>query len=248
MNLQNTRCLVTGGSRGIGRAICLSFAQAGADVVFVYHANRDSANQVQREIQNLGRKCKAICCDVSSMEIRSAVDEAADYLGGLDILVNAAGIFPKIPLSQIDEDTWFRVLNTDLSSVFFAIQEAVPYLEKSTRGGRIINISSQAALRGSVDGAHYCAAKSGILGLTYALAKELGGKGITVNAIVPGRIETDMLGYATQEVRSDWLKSTPLKRFGKSEDIAHAALFLASDMSSYITGAKLNISGGMLMG
>ena len=249
MELEGKKALVVGGSRGIGRAICLAYAKSGADVALIYRSREAEAMNVCQQIRHAGRTALAIQADVSvAAEVKNGVRLAAQALGGFDILVNCAGIFPKQEIGDIGEADWRRLIDTNLSSYFFAIQAALPFLRESARGGRIINLSSQAAEAGSVDGSHYCAAKAGVLGLTYALAKELGGQGITVNALMPGRINTDMIQYASEEKRAAWMRATPLGRFGDPEDVAGAAVFLASDAGGYITGTRINISGGCLMG
>jgi NAD(P)-dependent dehydrogenase (short-subunit alcohol dehydrogenase family) len=189
-----------------------------------------------------------IRADVSNAsEVREMVQKAAAELGGLDILVNCAGILPQDPIEEITESQWLRVLNVNLSGAFFAAQAAIPYLKRSS-GGRIISITSQAAFSGSVNHVHYCAAKAGLLGMTYAMAKELGPFGITANTVAPGRVETEMLTYGCTEKRDSWLKQTPLGRLGEPLDIARTVVFLASDDAGYITGANINVNGGLLMG
>lgn len=249
MLLTDRKVLVVGGSRGIGRAICIKFAQAGADIALIYRSREAEAQDVCQEISSLGRKAVALRADMSNFQENiEAVRAAAEELGGLDVLVNSVGIFPKQSIIEIQPQAWTKLINTNLSSYFFSIQAALPYLRNSATGGKVINLSSQAAMTGSVNGSHYCAAKAGVLGLTYALAKELGPTGITVNALVPGRINTEMIGYADEKRREEWLAETPLGRFGEAMDVASAALFLASDGGNYITGAKINICGGILMG
>ena len=151
-------------------------------------------------------------------------------------------------IEDITDEDWSRVMRINLDGAFYACRAAAPYLKKSGKNGRIINLSSQAALNGTAHGVHYGASKAALLGLTYCLAKELGPDGITVNAILPGRIDTEMLAYATPERRAQWLQSTPLGRFGDTADIAELAVFLASDKGGYITGAKINVNGGLSTG
>ena len=247
MNLTAKRALVTGGSRGIGKAISLEFAQSGADVALVYCSDKKGAMEIREAIEALGKKALPIYADLSKPEdIKRMVKEAAEGLGGLDILVNCAGILPQNPVEQITEEQWHKVIDINLSGAFFAAQAAIPYL-KSNGCGRIISITSQAAFTGSVNHVHYCAAKSGLLGMTYALAKELGPLGITVNTVAPGRVETEMLTYGADK-KDEWLKSTPLGRLGKPEDIVKAVSFLASSDGDYITGANIHVNGGILMG
>lgn len=249
MNSEARKVVVVGGSRGIGKAICVEFANAGFDVAIIYHSNDAAAESVKEEVESAGRRACIVKADMSDYaQNKDAIVNAAGFLGGIDVLVNSAGIFPKQALEEITVESWNKVINTNLNSCFYSIQNAIPYLKESKHGGRIINMSSQAALTGSVNGTAYCASKAGILGLTYALAKELGSAGITINAVVPGRIATEMIDYASAERKNEWLRETPLGRFGTPEEVAKAVLFLASDASSYVTGAKLNICGGLIMG
>jgi 3-oxoacyl-[acyl-carrier protein] reductase len=248
MKLNGKNALVTGGSNGIGRSICTEMAKQGANVALAYRSNEKNAEEIRDEITRLGRKALAIRTDVSDpQQVKEMVRKAASELGGLDIIVNCAGILPQDPIEEITESKWFNVLNVNLSGAFFAAQAAVPYLKQSS-GGRIISITSQAAFTGSVDHVHYCAAKAGLLGMTYAMAKELGHFGITVNTVAPGRVETEMLTYGCAEKRDAWLKQTPLGRLGEPLDIARTVVFLASDDAGYITGANINVNGGLLMG
>ncbi len=248
MRLSEKKALVLGGSRGIGRAICLNFAAEGADVAFTYCSSRAKAEEIQEHISHTGRRSFVMQADISKREaVWDAVSAAVVALGGLDILVVCGGIMPEDALVDISEQQLRLVLDTNLNSAFYALQAAHDALQRSA-AGRIIFISSQAAFTGSIMHAHYAAAKAGLLGLLFTAAKELGPSGITVNAVSPGRIETDMLQYADQEKREKWLAETPLKRFGRPEEVAKAAAFLASDEGSYITGANLNVNGGMLMG
>ena len=247
--LEGRRVVVTGGSRGIGREICLEMAAAGADVALAYNRSADSALVVVSDIEALGQKGFALQADFSDPDATGRfVRESADLLGGIDVLVHCAGVFPQGLIGDITDEEWFRVMRVNLDSAFFACRAAVPYLRKNPDGGRIILFSSQAALAGTAHGAHYGASKAGLLGLTYSLSKELGPDHITVNAILPGRIETEMLAYATPERRKSWLESTPLGYIGEARDVAGMAVFLASERGRYLTGAKININGGLLPG
>lgn len=231
--LEGRKAVVTGGSRGIGREICLLLAKNGADVALAYRKSAAEAEQLREEILAIGRSCIAVQADVSaSADVDRFVLQAAQALGGVDILVNCAGVFPQALIEDITDEDWSRVMRINLDGAFYACRAAASYLKKSGKNGRIINLSSQAAL----------------LGLTYCLAKELGPDGITVNAILPGRIDTEMLAYATPERRAQWLQSTPLGRFGDTADIAELTVFLASDKGGYITGAKINVNGGLSTG
>ena len=247
--LEGRKAVVTGGSRGIGREICLLLAKNGADVALAYRKSAAEAEQLRDEILAIGRSCIAVQADVfASADVDRFVLQAAQALGGVDILVNCAGVFPQALIEDITDEDWSRVMRINLDGAFYACRAAAPYLKNSGKNGRIINLASQAALNGTAHGAHYGASKAALLGLTYCLAKELGPDGITVNAILPGRIDTEMLAYATPERRAQWLQSTPLGRFGDTADIAELTVFLASDKGGYITGAKINVNGGLSTG
>ncbi len=247
-SLNGKKAAVTGGSRGIGREICLELARAGADVALAYHRSADSAEAVAAEIRSIGRNAIALKADFSKADESGAfIERSAESLGGLDILVYCAGVFLQSGVEQIADEDWYGVMRINLDGAFFACRAATPHLKRSA-GGRIILYSSQAALAGTGHGAHYGASKAGLLGLTYCLAKELGPDGITVNAVLPGRIETEMLDYASETRRREWLMSTPLRYIGETRDAAGIAVFLASEEARYITGAKINVNGGLITG
>lgn len=248
MKLQNRRALITGGSRGIGQAIAHAFAAEGCHIAVSYHSSKETALAFVENIQKSGQKAAAIRADLANPEdVIRLCEESIQTLGGLDILVNCAGIMQNCPVSALALEEWNRVIATNLTSAYLTVQTCLDALKES-RCGRIINISSQAALTGSRNRIAYCASKSGLLGITYSLAKELGSFGITVNAISPGRIVTDIIRNDFKTRQEEWLAATPLKRFGLPEEIGSAAVFLASDDASYITGANLNVNGGILMG
>lgn len=248
--LENKRVVVTGGSKGIGRGICLEMGNAGADVVLSYNRSGADALEIVEEIRKKGRRASAIKADFTSpAETDRFIEQAAAYLGGIDVLVHCAGVFPQALIEDISDEDWYGVMRINLDSAFFVCRAGVKYLRQNgDRGGRIILLSSQAALAGTAHGAHYGASKAGILGLTYCLAKELGPDHITVNAVLPGRIETDMLKYASEDRRRDWIRGTPLGYLGEPSDIAGVIRFLAGDGARYITGAKINVNGGLLPG
>lgn len=242
---------ITGGSRGIGAAAVLAFARAGYNVAFTYNSHPDAADAVRCQVEeiNPGGLHLAIRADAGDpAQVRAAVARAEQELGSLQVLVCNAGIAQVKLFTDTTDEDWRRMMAVDLDGAFYACRAAAPYLKKSGKNGRIINLSSQAALNGTAHGVHYGASKAALLGLTYCLAKELGPDGITVNAILPGRIDTEMLAYATPERRAQWLQSTPLGRFGDTADIAELAVFLASDKGGYITGAKINVNGGLSTG
>lgn len=248
MRLEGKKVLVTGGSRGIGREICLLAAREGADVALAYLHSADGAQEVARQIEAMGRRAFVAQADFSdSAQTQHFIDEGAQALGALDALIYCAGVFPQALIEEISDEDWRRVMSVNVDGAFYACRAAVPHL-RARRGGRIVLFSSQAALAGTAHGVHYGASKAALLGMTYCLAKELGPDQITVNAVLPGRIDTDMLQYADEARRQQWLQATPLGYFGTPTDAAEIAVFLASDAARYITGAKININGGLLPG
>ncbi len=247
-NLAGRVALVTGGSRGIGRATCLALATRGAAVAVLCRSRLEQAAEVVEQIQADGERALAIQADaLDPGAIKRSVEEAVSELARVDILVNNLGEMGSGQVAGLKDEEWDQSLAVNLGSAFRYARECIPAM-KERRWGRIINLSSQAAYTGSSNHAHYAAAKSGLLGLTFSLAKELGAWGITVNVVAPGRILTDMLldGMAGRE--EEWIRQTPLQRFGRPEEVAGPIAFLASEDASYITGAVLNVSGGQLMG
>ena len=240
--------LVTGGSRGIGRAACLALARQGAAVAVHWRAEEQQARRVVRAIEAEGGRAAAVQADLAEAAgCRRAVAEAEKRLGAVDILVNNAGEMTDCAVADLTEEVWNRSLAVNLTAAFLCAQACLPQM--AARGwGRIINISSQAAEAGSARHAHYAAAKAGLLGFTYSLAKEMGPHGVTVNAVSPGRIETDMIGARAEGRREEWLRQTPLGRLGTAAEVAAAIVFLASPAAGYITGARLNVAGGLRMG
>ena len=247
IDLSGKVALVTGGSRGIGRAICLKFAQLGAKVAVNYNANAAAAQAVVDAIKALGKSdALAIKGDVSKVEEAGKVLKATtDAFGRLDILVNNAGTTRDNLLALMKED-WDTVLNTNLKSVFNMSKAALrPMLRQ--KFGRIINISSVAGVSGNAGQANYSASKAGMIGFTKSMAKEYGAKNITVNAIAPGFIPTDLTNPLPQEIKDQMLKLTPLGRFGTVDDVANVAAFFASDAASYVTGQVLRVDGGLVV-
>ncbi|BCU82158.1 beta-ketoacyl-ACP reductase [Polycladomyces abyssicola] len=238
--------IVTGGSRGIGRAVSLRLARAGADVAVVFAGNREKAEAVVGEIQEMGRRSVAIQADVSQAEqVDAMVKQVIEAFGRIDILVNNAGITRDNLLLRLKEEDWDAVLSTNLKGVFLCTKAVTRQMMKQ-RFGRIINISSVVGLIGNPGQANYVAAKAGVIGLTKTAARELASRGITVNAVAPGFIETDMTAVLGEETREQMLGQIPLGRFGSAEDVAGAVAFLASDDAAYITGQTLNVDGGMV--
>jgi 3-oxoacyl-[acyl-carrier protein] reductase len=240
--------LITGGSRGIGRAACLALAEQGAEVAVHYHSQAQAAGEVVELIRKAGGRAVALQADVSaSAAIMALVEQASARLGAIDILVNNAGEMTDASVAVMTDEIWERALSVNLTSAFRCARACLPAMQ--ARGwGRIINIASQAIYTGSVNHAHYAAAKSGLLGLTFSLAKEVGAVGITVNLVSPGRIVTDMILEKIPVREQEWLAQTPLRRLGQPEEVASAIAFLASESASYITGANLNVNGGLVMG
>jgi 3-oxoacyl-[acyl-carrier protein] reductase len=239
--------LVTGASRGIGRAIALELASAGADLILNYASSEAAVREVEKEIEALGRQCLPIQADVgSSEEVERMVSRAIETFGRIDVLVNNAGITKDGLAMRMKPEDWNLVLQINLTGAFYATQQVLPAMVKQ-RSGRIINIASVVGQAGNPGQANYVASKAGIIGLTKALAQEVASRSITVNAVAPGFIETDMTAVLPQEVRDKMLTAIPLKRMGRPEDVAAAVRFLASDDAQYITGHVINVNGGMYM-
>jgi 3-oxoacyl-[acyl-carrier protein] reductase len=246
-DLKGQSVLVTGASRGIGRAIALAFASAGADVAFTYASNEAAATEVKAEIEAKGVKAIAMKADAASSDAATMViDDTIRQFGKIDILVNNAGITKDTLLMRMSESDWDAVLDTNLKGVFLLTKAAIRPM-MSAKKGKIITISSVVGLTGNPGQANYCASKAGVIGFSKSLAKEVGSRGITVNVIAPGYIETDMTGKLNEAQQKAILDLVPLKRIGKAEDIAQAALFLASSAADYITGETIRVDGGMAM-
>ena len=241
--LNNKIALVTGASRGIGRAIAIELAKQGADVIVNYSRDEKGALEVAEEIKKIGRRSIAVKADVSSFDDCSRMfGIIKKEFGKLDVLVNNAGITMDRSLKKMTQDEWNKIISVNLNSMYNVTKNALPLLQKNSH---IINISSIVGLSGNFGQSNYAASKAGIIGFTKSLAKELGKHGITVNAIAPGFIEselTDKIPFIRKKI-IQWM--IPLKRTGLPEEVAYAAVFLASDKSSYITGQVLNINGGL---
>ncbi|AMM92428.1 3-oxoacyl-ACP reductase [Peribacillus simplex] len=247
MILEGKKALVTGASRGIGREVALELARQGADVAINYSGSETKANEVVEEIKALGRKAFAIQCDVANSDsVTSMIKEVIEQFGRVDILVNNAGITRDNLLMRMKEEEWDSVINTNLKGVFLCTKAVTRQMMKQ-RSGRIINMASIVGVSGNAGQANYVAAKAGVIGLTKTTAKELASRGITVNAIAPGFISTDMTGELPEDVRKAMLDQIPLARFGDPKDIAAVASFLASEASKYMTGQTLHVDGGMVM-
>jgi 3-oxoacyl-[acyl-carrier protein] reductase len=239
--------VVTGGSRGIGRAISLELARQGCRVVGNYHSRSEAADQVVQEIRGIGSEALAVQADVSQGEgARHLIDEAIKAYGTVDILVNNAGITRDTLLMRMSEEDWDAVLDTNLKGAFHCIK-AVQRIMLRNRSGRIIQISSVSGVRGNAGQANYAAAKAGLIGLTKSVARELASRGITVNAVAPGFIDTDMTRELGTELVQKATTQIPLQRLGSPEDVAAAVAFLASPEAAYITGQVLGVDGGLGM-
>lgn len=237
--------LVTGAGRGIGRAIALTLAEYGADVAVNYSGSKAAAEETAEAIRAMGRKAVTIQADISKEEECGRMfREMEEALGSIDILVNNAGITRDNLAVRMTENEFNEVIDTNLKGAFFCAKIAGKAMMK-TRKGRIISISSISGVRGNAGQINYCAAKAGIIGMTKCLAKELASRNITVNAVAPGYIDTDMTAVLPEKVKEQVLAQVPLKRMGNPKDIAEAVAFLASDRAAYITGQTLQVDGGM---
>ncbi|AOH54253.1 3-oxoacyl-[acyl-carrier-protein] reductase [Peribacillus muralis] len=247
MILKGKKALVTGASRGIGREVALELALQGADIAINYSGSEAKANEVVDEIKALGREAFAIQCDVANGEsVTNMIKEVVERFGRVDILVNNAGITRDNLLMRMKEEEWDAVINTNLKGVFLCTKAVTRQMMKQ-RSGRIINMASIVGVSGNAGQANYVAAKAGVIGLTKTTAKELASRGITVNAIAPGFISTDMTGELPEDVQKAMLDQIPLARFGDPKEVASVASFLASDASKYMTGQTLHVDGGMVM-
>ncbi|HXZ97971.1 MAG TPA: 3-oxoacyl-ACP reductase family protein [Candidatus Acidoferrum sp.] len=244
MLLAGKVALVTGASRGIGRGIALEMAREGADVVVNYSRSDIKAGKVARDIQALGRRSSSVKADVSSPgQVQAMRKRVLREFGGVDILVNNAGVHHHLKSWEIEDAEWRHVLGVNLDGVFYC-SRAFSQEMRTKKWGRIINISSIIAFTGTDHEAHYGTSKAAVVGLTKSLALELAGHNITVNAIAPGWIETDMTSGMTSGEKKKALELVPLRRMGQPEDIAHVAAFLASDKASFITGQTIHVNGG----
>lgn len=237
--------LVTGATRGIGRAIALKFASEGADVAFTYRSQTEAAESLVSEIEALGGRVMAFQSNVSDFDAaHRIVDEVKSDFGHIDILVNNAGITKDGLMMRMDEQQWDAVIDTNLKSAYNFIHACTPVMARQ-RSGSIINMTSVVGLSGNAGQCNYAASKAGLIGLAKSIAKEMGARGIRANCIAPGFIATDMTGALSEDIRKEWEKQIPLRRGGTPEDVAGVALFLASDMSAYVTGQVINCCGGM---
>ncbi|WP_346896626.1 3-oxoacyl-[acyl-carrier-protein] reductase [Clostridium sp. UBA7503] len=239
--------VVTGGSRGIGRAIAIEFGKKGANVVINYVSSDAEAEKVAEEIKSLGGNSILVKGDVSSFEEgKKLIDETVKVFGTIDILINNAGITKDGLIMRMKEEHFDKVIDINLKGVFNTCKSAVSHMLKQ-RSGKIINISSVVGVVGNAGQANYAASKAGVIGLTKSIAKEVGARGITVNAVAPGFIKSDMTDVLSEKVKDGMLGLIPLNRFGNVEDVARTVIFLASEGGDYITGQVINVDGGMVM-
>lgn len=237
--------LVTGATRGIGRAIALKYASEGADVAFTYRSQHEAAEALVNEIEAMGVKAKAYTSDAADFaQAHEVVEDVKNVFGRIDILVNNAGITKDGLMMRMDEAQWDAVIDTNLKSAFNFIHACTPVMARQ-RCGSIINMSSVVGVSGNAGQCNYSASKAGLIGLAKSIAKEMGPRGIRANCIAPGFIATDMTGALPENIRQEWEKQIPMRRGGTPEDVANVALFLASDLAGYVTGQVINCCGGM---
>lgn len=236
--------IVTGAAKGIGAAVVKMFIEEGISGVAMLDINEENLNETASNLNPARDKTLIVPCDISSYDqIKLAVQKVANAFGTIDILVNNAGITKDSMFHKMTAEQWQQVMNVNLNGTFYMCREVVPFMREQ-QSGKIVNISSLSAM-GNIGQANYAATKSAILGLTYTLAKELGPKGINVNAIAPGFIETDMLSTVPESIQNKWKEGIPLRRFGSAEELANIVTFLSSDQSSWITSECITASGGV---
>lgn len=245
--LEGKTALITGAARGIGKAIALKYASEGANVAFTDLAIDDIAKATESEIAAFGVKVKGYASNAANFaDTEKVVAEVLNDFGRIDVLVNNAGITRDGLMMRMTEQQWDMVINVNLKSAFNFIHAITPIMMRQ-KSGSIINMSSVVGVSGNAGQANYSASKAGMIGLAKSIAKELGSRGIRANCIAPGFIITDMTGQLSEEVRNEWAKQIPLKRGGTPEDVANVALFLASELSSYVSGQVIHVCGGMNM-
>jgi len=245
--LAGKTALITGASKGIGRAIAVKFAQSGANVAFTYLSSVEQGQALEAELVALGVRAKGYRSDASDFaQAGQLIDQVVAEFGTLDVLVNNAGITMDNLLLRMSEESWDRIMTVNLKSCFNTVKAACKPMMKQ-KAGSIINMTSVVGLKGNAGQANYAASKAGIIGFTKSVALELGSRGIRSNAVAPGFIETEMTEVLDQKVVEEWRNAIPLKRGGTPLDVANVTVFLASDMSAYVTGQTIHVCGGMLM-
>ena len=245
--LKNKNAVVTGATRGIGREIAFTLAKNGANVAINYRTLNEDVERLIEELKSYGTNIVAVKCDISDEEeVKNFIAESKKQLGSIDILINNAGITKDGLLMRMKEKDFSDVLDVNLKGTFITTREAASIMMKQ-RHGKIINISSVVGVIGNAGQCNYAASKAGVIGFSKSVARELASRNITVNVVAPGFINTDMTGVLPEKVKESMLQGIPLKRIGEPKDIANAVLFLASDLSNYITGQVINVDGGMVM-
>ncbi|MDR0422022.1 MAG: 3-oxoacyl-[acyl-carrier-protein] reductase [Proteiniphilum sp.] len=243
--LEGKTAIITGAARGIGKAIALKFASEGANIAFTDLTVEGAGAATEREIASLGVKSKGYASNAADFEeTHKVIEQIMQDFGRIDILINNAGITKDGLMMRMSEQQWDAVISVNLKSAFNFIHAVTPVMMRR-KSGSIVNMSSVVGVSGNAGQANYSASKAGMIGLAKSMAKELGSRGIRVNAIAPGFIITEMTGQLSEEIRNEWAKQIPLRRGGTPEDVANAALFLASDLSSYVSGQVINVCGGM---
>lgn len=247
MTLSKKNALITGGSRGIGRAIAMELSRQGINIIITYNSSEEKALEVIKEVENNGVKGLAVKADVSSEEdVKNMMKTIKNQFDSVDILVNNAGVTKDNLLLRMKTEEWDKVMDTNLKGVYLCTKAVARGMMKK-RYGKIINIASVVGISGNAGQGNYSASKAGVIGFTKSIAKELGSRGITVNGVAPGFVETDMTEVLSEDIKKHSLNMIPLKRFGKPEDIANVVGFLCSEKADYITGQIINVDGGMLM-
>lgn len=245
--LEGKICIVTGGTRGIGKSIVTEFARQGAKVAFTYRSSAEKAQAIEAEITEMGQTAKGFQVDAGNFEaVQKFIDEVLAEFERIDVIVNNAGITKDTLLLRMGEDHWNDVIQTNLNSVFYMTKAALRPMLKQ-RSGSFINISSVVGLQGNAGQANYAASKAGMIGFTKSVAREVGSRSIRANVVAPGFIATEMTDQIPEKELASWLQNIPLKRAGEPEDVANLCIFLASDMSKYVTGQVYNVDGGMVM-
>lgn len=245
--MQGKTAIVTGAAKGIGRAIALKLASKGANIVLNYRSSEEKAIEVEEEIKSLGVEVLRVKGDISVLsDVENLINSAKEKFGTIDIMVNNAGITKDNLILRMKEEDFDSVIDVNLKGVFNCLKTITPIMVKQKKG-KIINLSSVVGVSGNAGQVNYAASKAGVIGMTKSLAKEVGSRGITVNAVAPGFIETDMTEVLGDKLKDETKKGIPLKRLGTPEDVANVVSFLASEEGNYVTGQVINVDGGMVM-